>query len=92
MSKDELRQFNIVASQLGISVKNLTKFMNAFDDNNTRYQLLWGWMQDPCVKLKFKPFKSFIRNMKVKNIFDWVDSTGQNKSKIVFVEDFCELS
>lgn len=74
---EELKQLNTIASISNISVKNVITFLNAFDVDNTRYQLIWGWLHDPCVYLKFKGFKIFIKNLKVRSIEDWVDATGE---------------
>lgn len=91
-SHEELKQLNIIANNCGISTKNITKFLNAFGDNNARYQLVWGWMKDPHVKLNFKGFKSFLRNIKIRDLNDWVKPNGSPlfKQSKFFTEDFIE--
>ena len=94
-SKEDLAKINTIASRCVISSKKVIQFLNAFGCDNQRYQLIWGWINDNQVNLKFKGYKTFLRNMKVRKLEDWVDQTGTpifKESTKMFIEDYVEMS
>lgn len=91
-SKEEISMINTIASTCNISAKKVIQYMNAFSINNERYQLIWGWVNDSNVKLKFKNFKSLLRNIETKKLEDWVKPNGDFlfKSGKVYIEDYID--
>ena len=94
-TKQELAMINTIASTCNVPAKKVVQFMNCFGVNNDRYQLIWGWVNDSNVKLKFKNFKSLLRNIKVRRLEDWVKPNGNplfNTDKSIYIEDYIELA